>query len=212
MMEDKLEESAKQEAAAQEEKNANELPQQQVLATPVQRNQGRERPEAQPARPPRAHCPWRTRARKPPRADSGPGALPTRTTMSGSAPRRDAAGLERFGTDGMVRAASTPHAAARVGTQEAPSTGRGADMTCRATTAGRSTASRTLLAVPTSVWEEQRRTSSPTGHGSVPEAVTRPLEAATRHRRGPRGQRPREKGPGPSGRRTSLTSTRRTGK
>ena len=38
-MEDKLEESAKQEAAAQEEKNANELLQQQVLATLVQRNQ-----------------------------------------------------------------------------------------------------------------------------------------------------------------------------
>ena len=39
MKEDKLEESVKQEAAAQEEKNANELPQQQVLATLVQRNQ-----------------------------------------------------------------------------------------------------------------------------------------------------------------------------
>ena len=39
MMEDRLEESVKQEAAAREEKNANELPQQQVLATLVQRNQ-----------------------------------------------------------------------------------------------------------------------------------------------------------------------------
>ena len=39
MMEDRPEESVKQEAAAQEEKNANELPQQHVLATLVQRNQ-----------------------------------------------------------------------------------------------------------------------------------------------------------------------------
>ena len=38
MMEDRLEESVKQEAAAQEGKNANELPRQQVLATLAQRS------------------------------------------------------------------------------------------------------------------------------------------------------------------------------
>ena len=49
MMEDELEELEKQEAAAQEEKKANQLIQQQVLATLSQRNQQLEKFEGQPS-------------------------------------------------------------------------------------------------------------------------------------------------------------------